>query len=108
MREKQRDKNEPTPPVFSRRNFLRLAAGAAGGALLFHGGKKAVEQTAHRPAVKVSVNADCVACTGCVSTCPKNAIAVVPQGIVITDELCIRCGYCAAACPVQALKVNRA
>lgn len=41
----------------------------------------------------------CVGCTACISSCPRNAISVTGNGIVITDkDKCDKCGKCCEEC----------
>jgi Fe-S-cluster-containing hydrogenase component 2 len=86
---------------------LLLSVGALGGVLALHALPGCGEQRDLIAKHKVSVLSSCVACNGCVSICPTNAITVAPGAIAISDQLCIRCGYCVATCPVGGVRVNR-
>jgi Fe-S-cluster-containing dehydrogenase component len=88
---------------------LRLLGAATLGALAWRGRDREVRRRAveRRRLPKLAVSDACVACTGCLAVCPKDAIRLTPRGIVVSDEHCVSCGYCVAACPVGALQVNR-
>lgn len=108
-RNENSDKTEDTRMV-SRRVMLRISAGAVGG--LIAGGAFYKTLRGDKPALaefssKVTINSECVACTGCVSACPVEAISIAAGAIEVSDHLCISCGYCVAACPVGGIVVNR-
>jgi len=45
----------------------------------------------------------CTYCGICQKTCEFNAIAVLPNNVLIFDELCHACGACKLACPEKAI-----
>ncbi|NLH48988.1 MAG: 4Fe-4S binding protein [Myxococcales bacterium] len=46
----------------------------------------------------------CTFCGKCREVCRFNAIAVLPQSVMIFDELCHGCGGCALVCPEKAIR----
>jgi len=57
-----------------------------------------------RAANDVRVNADCIRCGVCVSSCPVNNLTLVKDGIVQSGK-CAVCYRCVNACPKQAITV---
>ncbi|MGC9311018.1 MAG: DUF362 domain-containing protein [Candidatus Aenigmatarchaeota archaeon] len=49
----------------------------------------------------------CLRCGGCVGICPKDALELTEQGIVVDPKKCIECGICEKFCPVGALKAKK-
>jgi len=47
----------------------------------------------------------CIGARDCLGACPRNALALTPQGMVIDRDLCDACGKCEEACPAAALEV---
>ena len=47
---------------------------------------------------------DCIACGGCQSVCPCEAISEGDGKFEIAADLCVDCGACAAQCPVGAIE----
>ena len=47
---------------------------------------------------------DCIACGGCQSVCPCDAINEGDGIYEIAADLCVDCGACAAQCPVGAIE----
>ncbi len=47
----------------------------------------------------------CFGATECLKVCPKNALNLTPQGMIIDRERCNVCGLCSEACPGAALEV---
>lgn len=47
---------------------------------------------------------DCIACGGCQSVCPCDAISEGEGIYDIAADLCVDCGACAAQCPVGAIE----
>lgn len=56
-----------------------------------------------RPVVNESI---CTHCGLCAELCEFNALAVLPQQVMIFSELCHGCGLCTIACPVNAITEN--
>ncbi|RLF28224.1 MAG: ferredoxin [Thermoplasmata archaeon] len=53
---------------------------------------------------KAVVNREvCLACGGCVSVCPEDAIMLVAGKAVVDRKCCISCGICVKTCPVAAI-----
>ncbi len=51
----------------------------------------------------ISINTDvCVVCGGCIDLCPKVAIRMIDDTVVIVAEKCVECGICVKVCPVGA------
>jgi len=46
----------------------------------------------------------CNGCGACGEACRFNALAVLPKGVMVFDELCHSCGGCLLACPEQAIR----
>ena len=47
---------------------------------------------------------DCIACGGCQSVCPCDAISEGDGKYEINPDLCVDCGACSAQCPVGAIE----
>ena len=47
---------------------------------------------------------DCIACGGCQSVCPCDAISEGDGKYDIAADLCVDCGACAAQCPVGSIE----
>ena len=109
MNKDDKPKTVGTEPSESptRRGFLRGAAGVSAGLLIARAGWTAVPREKAVPNEKVTVLPSCVGCTGCVSLCPTDAIAVIANGIEVNNQTCVCCGYCAAICPVAGMRINR-
>ncbi len=91
----------------ARRTFLRTLVAAGLGAV---GARALVARRGERRPIsarKIEVTATCIGCTGCIAVCPTAAIAAVPAGISVIDELCVSCGYCQAGCAVDGIRVLR-
>lgn len=55
--------------------------------------------------IQIKSKLDCCGCTACTNSCPKSAIAMVPdeEGFLypkIDMRRCIECGACERACPI--------
>ena len=55
--------------------------------------------------IQIKSKLDCCGCTACTNSCPKSAIAMVPdeEGFLypkIDRKRCIECGACEKVCPV--------
>lgn len=46
----------------------------------------------------------CDHCGLCAKVCEYNALAVVPQAVLVFNELCHGCGACALLCPLKAIR----
>ncbi|HEC95375.1 MAG TPA: ferredoxin [Thermoplasmatales archaeon] len=46
---------------------------------------------------------ECLACGGCISVCPEDAITMVSSKAVVNKNLCVGCGVCIKTCPVGAI-----
>jgi ferredoxin len=55
-----------------------------------------------KPKAKVDHNI-CLACGGCISVCPQDAILMIRGKALVTPEKCISCGICIKTCPVGAI-----
>ena len=51
--------------------------------------------------VKIDTNI-CLACGGCIDLCPKTAIKMVDDQVIIVPEKCVECKICVKVCPVSA------
>jgi pyruvate formate lyase activating enzyme len=47
----------------------------------------------------------CIAARECLEVCPRGALTLTPEGMVIDRERCDACGKCEEACPAAALEV---
>ena len=47
----------------------------------------------------------CIGARDCLTACPRAALALTPEGMVIDREACDACGKCETACPAAALEV---
>lgn len=47
----------------------------------------------------------CVRCCSCSQSCPKDAVQVCGNAVVIDEAACIGCGLCVRKCPQKALKM---
>ncbi|MFA5786004.1 MAG: glycyl-radical enzyme activating protein [Actinomycetota bacterium] len=47
----------------------------------------------------------CMAARDCLEICPRNALRLTPEGMVIDRAACDACGECEVACPTGALEV---
>jgi len=45
----------------------------------------------------------CLACGGCISVCPQDAILMIASKATIFQEKCISCGICVTTCPIGAI-----
>ena len=45
----------------------------------------------------------CLACGGCISVCPQDAITMCSSKAIVSKENCIDCGICIQTCPVGAI-----
>lgn len=45
----------------------------------------------------------CLACGGCISVCPQDAILMITNKAVINKEECISCEICIKTCPIGAI-----
>ena len=53
---------------------------------------------------KAKINKDkCLACCGCISVCPQNAITWRGSKAEVNPEKCISCAICIKTCPVGAI-----
>ena len=49
----------------------------------------------------------CTACGACEKNCPREAIAVLPEGYARVDaEECIGCGLCVRTCPTACIRLR--
>lgn len=45
----------------------------------------------------------CLACGGCISVCPQDAISWIGNKAEVNSEKCISCAICIRTCPVGAI-----
>jgi ferredoxin len=45
----------------------------------------------------------CLACGGCISVCPQDAILMVTSKALVTRDRCNSCSICVKTCPVGAI-----
>lgn len=55
---------------------------------------------------KLYTKKKCIGCRTCVDTCPRQALALTPDGIVTDRSLCNLCGKCAELCPAMAMEMS--
>lgn len=48
----------------------------------------------------------CLACGGCISVCPQDAISWIGYKAFIDKEKCIMCKICINTCPVAAITLE--
>ena len=46
----------------------------------------------------------CLACGGCISVCPQDAIIMHARKALVDKKLCIGCNICVNTCPLAAIK----
>ena len=46
----------------------------------------------------------CLACGGCISICPQDALSMLSSKAYLYNEKCISCGICIKTCPLGAIK----
>lgn len=46
----------------------------------------------------------CLACGGCITVCPEDAIVMVGTHAMVQSRRCIGCGICVKTCPVGAIE----
>lgn len=51
------------------------------------------------------IKTTCIGCGICIETCPENALARNPLGVVINRALCTGCGLCTEECPTTAMEL---
>jgi len=55
-----------------------------------------------KPKAKVDEK-ECLACGGCISVCPQDAVSMCGGRAFVTEDKCIFCGICIKTCPVGAI-----
>jgi len=55
-----------------------------------------------KPKAKVDIE-KCLACCGCISVCPQNAISWTGGKALVDQEKCISCAICIRTCPIGAI-----
>ena len=55
-----------------------------------------------KPKAKVDKK-KCLACGGCISVCPQDAITMCGSRALVSEEDCISCAVCIRTCPVGAI-----
>ena len=55
-----------------------------------------------KPKAKVNEKL-CLACGGCISVCPQDALEMCGGRAYVTEEKCISCAICISTCPVGAI-----
>jgi pyruvate formate lyase activating enzyme len=45
----------------------------------------------------------CLACGGCISVCPQDAILMISSKAVVNQEQCNSCSICVKTCPIGAI-----
>ena len=45
----------------------------------------------------------CLACGGCISVCPQDAILMISSKAVVNEEQCNSCSICVKTCPIGAI-----
>jgi len=46
----------------------------------------------------------CLACGGCISVCPKDAILMISSKAVVDTDHCNSCSICVKTCPIGAIR----
>jgi len=60
-----------------------------------------------KPKAKVD-RKKCLACGGCISVCPQDAMSMCGGRAFVTEEKCISCAICIRICPVGAVSGEEA
>ena len=55
-----------------------------------------------KPKANVDRN-KCLACGGCISVCPQDALLMFGGRALVTEEKCISCAICIRTCPIGAI-----
>jgi len=55
-----------------------------------------------KPKAKVDRN-KCLACGGCISVCPQDALSMNGGRAIVKEEKCISCAICIRTCPIAAI-----
>lgn len=55
-----------------------------------------------KPKAKVD-RSKCLACGGCISVCPQDALSWYANKALVDEEKCISCAICIRTCPVGAI-----
>jgi MinD superfamily P-loop ATPase len=76
-------------------------------AFLFFPNRKLLERSECQVPVPVIDMERCVHCGSCSDVCAFNALAALPQEVLVFPELCHGCGGCILACPEKAIKEGR-
>ena len=58
-----------------------------------------------KPKAKVD-NKKCLACCGCISVCPQDAITWIGNKAFVRAEKCIGCSICYKTCPIGAITME--
>jgi len=56
-----------------------------------------------KPKIKIDIKI-CLACGGCVSVCPQDALYLISSRANLDDKKCIRCAICIKTCPIGAIE----
>ena len=48
----------------------------------------------------------CTGCESCVEECPSEAIKMVDEKALVSDDDCVDCGVCVDACLVEAISME--
>jgi ferredoxin len=55
-----------------------------------------------KPKARVDIKI-CLACGGCISVCPQNAIDMYGGRAFVKEDECISCAICIRICPIGAI-----
>ena len=56
-----------------------------------------------KPKININIKI-CLACGGCISVCPSDALSMKSSKANLDDKKCISCGICIKTCPIGAIK----
>ena len=59
-----------------------------------------------KPKLKINIKI-CLACGGCISVCPQDALTMIGSKAYLDNDKCINCRICIKTCPIGAIKGDK-